>query len=162
MSRDLYSPTPVVGVAVLVERDGAILLVKRGTPPKAGRWSLPGGHVEVGEPVREAARREVAEECHIDIEVLDVVDVCDLIRRDRQGQVRYHYALVGFLGKYLGGTASPGSDAREVAWVPIGRLAQYKLTATVRAVVDKGLTLLTDRGIVPVGARVSPHGNSRV
>ncbi|MDZ7339167.1 MAG: NUDIX hydrolase [candidate division KSB1 bacterium] len=142
MSPDLYPPTPIVGVGVLVEREGAILLARRGAEPKAGHWSLPGGHVELGEPVREAARREVAEECHVDVEVMDVLDVCDLIIRDEQERVRYHYVLIDFLGKYLGGTARSDSDVLEVAWVPIGQLANYHLTDAVRTVVDKGLALL--------------------
>ncbi|MBC7186765.1 MAG: NUDIX domain-containing protein, partial [Calditrichaeota bacterium] len=71
----MYPPTPLVGVAILVARDGAVLLVKRAFPPNAGRWSLPGGHVELGEPLKEAARREVAEECGIDVEVGELLDV---------------------------------------------------------------------------------------
>lgn len=139
ISRDLYPPTPVVGVAVLVKHEGAILLVRRGSSPRKGQWSLPGGHVELGESVRVAARREVAEECHVDVEILDVIDVCDLIMRDEQGRVCYHYVLVCFLGKYLGGTAYPGSDALEVDWVPVERLPSYDLSDTLRAVVNKGL-----------------------
>ncbi|MGQ9559999.1 MAG: NUDIX hydrolase [Candidatus Oleimicrobiaceae bacterium] len=136
----VYPPTPLVGVAVLVEHQGAVLLVRRASAPNAGQWSLPGGRVELGEPVREAARREVIEECGVDVEVLDLIDVCDYIEHDEEGKVRFHYVLVDFRGRYRSGTVCAGSDAGQAAWVPVDELGQYHLTRTTRPLLEKALT----------------------
>ncbi len=136
----VYPPTPLVGVAVLVEHQGAVLLVRRASAPNAGQWSLPGGRVELGEPIREAARREVNEECGVDVEVLDLIDVCDYIERDNEGRVRFHYVLVDFRGRYRSGVLRAGSDASQAAWVPIDKLAQYRLTRTTRPLLERALT----------------------
>jgi 8-oxo-dGTP diphosphatase len=133
----MYPPTPLVGVAVLVERHGAVLLVKRACPPNAGRWSLPGGHVELGEPLKEAARREVAEECGIDVEVQELLDAHEHIERDNCGAVRFHFVLVIFSGQYGGRTLRPASDAAAAAWVPLAELPRYEVTEMVRSLLDK-------------------------
>lgn len=133
----MYPPTPLVGVAVLVERNGSVLLVKRAFAPNAGRWSLPGGHVELGEPLQQAARREVAEECGIDVEVQDLLAVNDHIERDDRGAVRFHFVLVVFSGQYRGGILRPASDAAAAAWVPLGELPGYEVTERVRSLLER-------------------------
>jgi ADP-ribose pyrophosphatase YjhB (NUDIX family) len=135
----MYPPTPLVGVAVLVEHEGAVLLVRRASAPNAGRWSLPGGRVELGEPIREAARREVMEECSVDVDVQELIDVYDYIERDDEGKVRFHYVLVDFWGAYRSGTPHAASDASQAAWIPIGMLPSYDLTETTRLLLDRAI-----------------------
>ena len=112
-----YPERPIVGVGVVVFRGGDVLLIKRAKPPVSDRWSIPGGAQEIGETVREAARREVAEETGVEIEIVGLVDVVDGITRDPDGRARYHYTLVDFAARWLSGEARAASDAAAVRWV---------------------------------------------
>jgi len=115
-----YPDAPRVGVGAIVLDGDRVLLVKRGGQPSAGKWSLPGGLVELGETSLEAVRREVAEECGLDVRIVDVAGVLDRVIRDGDGRVRYHWVLVDYLALPTAGTAcSAGSDAADVRWVPI-------------------------------------------
>lgn len=134
MSRS-YPPRPLVGVGAVVIRDGRVLLVRRGKPPRLNEWSLPGGAQRLAETVEQAVRREVAEETGFDIACRGVVAVVDFIDRDEAGAVRYHYTLIDFLAEIIGGDPRPGDDARELAWAPLDDLAGYGLwEETVRVI----------------------------
>jgi len=138
MSRE-YPQTPLVGVGVVVTRGRQILLVKRGHEPGEGRWTIPGGLVELGETVREAAKREVAEECGIEIEVGDVVSVVDSIVKDNQGDTRFHFVLIDFQATHLRGELTPGSDALDARWVSPEELSGFDLPEMTRKVIEKAL-----------------------
>src|SRR5439155_1325465 len=106
--------------AVVLSR-GRVLLTRRGKPPAEGRWSLPGGLVELGETSVEAARREVEEECGIKVQIGGLAGVLDRVTRDADGRVRYHWVLVDYLAfpETDDDTITAGDDAAEVRWVPI-------------------------------------------
>nr|BAL54688.1 NUDIX hydrolase [uncultured Acetothermia bacterium]BAL58326.1 hypothetical protein HGMM_OP1C021 [Candidatus Acetothermum autotrophicum] len=123
----LYPAHPIVGVSVLVFKDRKILLVRRGHEPRKGRWSLPGGVVELGETVRDAAIREIREECHIEIEITRTLDVFDRIFRDPDGRVRYHYVLIAVLARYKSGELRPDSDIEAAEWADLQELSRYEL-----------------------------------
>jgi|GEM_PF-108634 len=128
MSADrAYPAHPIVGVSVLVFNDGKILLVRRGHEPRKGRWSLPGGIVELGETVRDAAKREIREECHIEIEIERTLDVLDRIFKDPDGRVQYHYVLVVLLARYTSGELRADSDIEAAEWADVHDLSQYDL-----------------------------------
>jgi ADP-ribose pyrophosphatase YjhB (NUDIX family) len=93
-----------------------VLLVRRGRPPREGQWSLPGGAQQLGETVAAAARREVAEETGLRLARLELLTVVDLVERDADGAVRYHYTLVDMVAEAAAGTARPGDDAAAVGW----------------------------------------------
>ncbi len=112
-----YPTRPLVGIGVVVWRDGKVLLIRRGKAPRKGQWSLPGGAQKTGETVREAARREVLEETGLDVEIGELVDVVDSLERDADGRVRTHYTLVDFSARAGDGDAVAGGDAAEVAWM---------------------------------------------
>lgn len=122
-----YPERPFVGVGALVFRGEKVLLVRRGKPPREGRWSIPGGIQQTGETVAEAARREVREETGLDIEIRDVIAVIDSITRDACGQIKYHYTLIDLLAEWRAGEAVAGDDAAGVAWVEPDRLEPYDL-----------------------------------
>lgn len=130
-----YPNRPLVGVGVVVFKDDRVLLVRRGKPPRQGRWSLPGGRQRLGEAVRETASREVREETGLEVEVTALLDVLDSITRDQAGAIAYHYTLVDFLAEWRAGAAAAGGDAAAVAWADPAELEGYDLwDETVRLI----------------------------
>ena len=125
--------------AVVIDGD-RVLLVKRGQEPLKGAWSLPGGVVEIGETLHAALSREVREETGLDVEIGAVVEVLDRISRDAGGRVEYHYVIVDYVCRIAGGSLACASDAEDARWVSRGDLAQYNLTATAAAVVQRAFT----------------------
>ncbi len=121
-------PKPVAGVSILVLRGPDVLLVQRANPPWPDVWSLPGGRVELGEPVRRAALRELKEETGVSAELLRLLDVIDIIHRDPDGRITAHYILSVFGGRWISGEPEAGSDAREARWVPVSELGSWRLT----------------------------------
>jgi len=132
-----YPPCPLVGVGVLVVDGGKILLVKRESDPGKGRWSIPGGLLEVGELLRDGAKREAKEETGIDVEIDDFLDVIDNIVCDEEGKVCYHYVLIDFLGHRVGGELQPGTDVKEARWASIQELDSLTTTRTLRRLLEK-------------------------
>ena len=122
-----------------------VLLVKRGQEPLKGRWSLPGGVVEIGESLSEALMREVREETGLTIRVGPLVEVLDRIDRGPDGRVAYHYVILDFLGTPTSGQPVHGFDADEVCWAAASDLARYDVTAATAAVVEKALALAGGR-----------------
>ena len=127
MSRE-YPECARVGVGAVVLDGERVLLVKRGGPTLPGKWSIPGGMVELGETTREAVCREVAEECGLEIELVDVCGVLDRVMRDAEGRIRYHWVLVDFLAIARGGTLCANDDAADARWVPIDEVERYDTT----------------------------------
>ena len=122
-----YPNRPLIGVGVVVLKADRVLLVRRGKPPRQGQWSLPGGRQRLGETVRAAAAREVAEEAGLTVEVTALLDVVDSMTRDAAGGLAYHYTLIDFLAEWRAGEAVAGADAAEVAWADPDDLAPYDL-----------------------------------
>ena len=138
------SGRPVVGVGVVVLRGAEVLLVRRGRPPRQGEWSIPGGKQELGETVREAARREVREETGVEIALLGLVDVVDGVRRDAAGTVVSHYTLVDFAAEWLSGEAVAGDDAAEARWTPLAGLDGYRLWSETRRIIAAAVAMRDD------------------
>ena len=111
-----YPDSPLVGVGAIIIEDGRVLLVKRGHPPLEGEWSIPGGVLEVGETLREAAIREAREETCLTVEPADLLGVYDRVLRDDDGRTLYHYVLIDFLCRRVDGEAQAADDADEVRW----------------------------------------------
>lgn len=155
MSR-LYPERPIVGVGVVVCREGEVLLVRRGNPPRQGEWSLPGGAQKVGETVFEAASREVLEETGLAVRVLGLADVVDFIERDEAGLARYHYTLVDVYAAWEGGEARPGDDTAEVAWVGVDDLPGFGLWSETERVMRLGHQRFRDERRGEAGFPVSP------
>jgi 8-oxo-dGTP diphosphatase len=132
-----YPPCPLIGVGVLVFDNDRVLLVKREQEPGKGRWSIPGGLLEVGEPLKEGARRETKEETGIDVDVDDLLDVIDNIVADEQDKVSYHYGLIDYLGHRIGGTLVPGTDVKEARWATLEELDALSTTRTLQRLVQK-------------------------
>jgi ADP-ribose pyrophosphatase YjhB (NUDIX family) len=118
--RRKYPAQPIVGVgAVIFRDDGAVLLVKRDREPGKGRWSLPGGAVELGETLMEALKREVREEASIGVEIRGVVKLVDRIIHDPGGRVRFHYVIIDYWGLIISVSVQASSDASDACFFPI-------------------------------------------
>jgi 8-oxo-dGTP diphosphatase len=136
-----YPDRPIVSVGAVVIDGDRVLLVKRGQEPLKGAWSLPGGVVEIGETLHAALIREVREETGLDVEVGAVVEVFDRVSRDADERVEYHYVIVDYVCRVAGGSLACASDAEDARWVSRGDLAQYNLTATAAAVVQRAFEM---------------------
>jgi len=136
-----YPEVPRIGVGAVVLRDGHVLLVRRDRPPAEGKWSVPGGLVNLGETMEAAAVREVREECGLRVRLQGVAGVVDRIISDPDGRVRYHYVLIDYLAIPESGEVRPGSDAADCRWVPIAELARYETTEGLLAMVLKAVRL---------------------
>jgi len=122
-----YPDRPIVGVGAVIVDQGRVLLVKRGSPPLLGEWSLPGGVVELGETLRAAAEREALEETGLVVKAGEVLEVLDRIIPGKDGAPQYHYVLIDFLCVVKGGELRAGGDAADVAWVSEKKLEKFKL-----------------------------------
>jgi 8-oxo-dGTP diphosphatase len=134
-----YPTQPIVGVGAVIVQNGKLVLVKRGVEPDKDKWSIPGGGVELGEAVRDAAVREAKEECGLDIELIGdrPMDALDKMVPDEKRRLQYHYVLLQFLARPKGGTLKPTSDATEARWVPIEEVEKYDLTNSLRLFLKK-------------------------
>ena len=138
----LYPAHPLVGVGAVVWDGSRVLLVLRGKPPAQGRWSLPGGLVEIGETAEEAVRREVSEECGIEVSVGPVLGLFEPIHRDTDGRVRYHYLVVDFLARYRSGELRAGDDAADLCWVAPTDLERFALLPATHTMIARALDRL--------------------
>jgi len=142
MKRD-YPDRPIVGVGAVIVEQGRVLVVKRATEPRRGQWSIPGGAVEIGETLREALAREVREETGLLIEVDDVLEVLDSIVRDRDGRAQYHYVLVDFICRRVGGELRAGTDASAARWITANELRDWEIAEATQRVIRKALAATT-------------------
>jgi mutator protein MutT len=157
VSSRAYPDRPFVGVgAVIVDGAARVLLVKRRFEPLAGQWSLPGGAVDVGETLQSCVIREMREETGLDVEVGPVIEVFDRIMHDAGGRVQYHYVLVDYVCRPVGGTLTAASDVADVAWVDPGALAEYQLTEKAVSVIGQGLALAAESGWTDGAAKAPP------
>ena len=121
--------------------DGRIVLVKRAHEPLMGEWNLPGGGVELGETLEAACAREVLEETGLVVSIGPVIEVFDRIMKDAAGEVQYHFVLVDYLCRAVGGRPCCGTDASDIALADPAALESYKLTAKAMEVIARALTL---------------------
>ena len=133
-----YPDAPLVGVGAIIIEGDRIVLVKRGHPPLAGEWSIPGGVLEVGETLRQAAVREALEETGLRVEVGELLGVYDRILRDADERTRYHYVLIDFLCRRIAGEFEAADDAAEARWFTRAEVAELALAEDTAEVIRLG------------------------
>ncbi|TMV83448.1 NUDIX domain-containing protein [Thioclava sp. BHET1] len=137
---------PRLAVLAVVPHEGAVLLARRRNPPDAGLWGYPGGHVELGESLFDAAERELREETGVTATAREIIDTLEIITRDAAGAVAHHFLLVAVLCRYRGGAARAGDDAADVGWVPLGAVfaGDLAMSADVDRVLSRALAAERD------------------
>jgi 8-oxo-dGTP diphosphatase len=128
----LYPDQPVVGIGVVIVNEGKIVLIKRGNDPGRGKWSIPGGLVELGEHIEATVIREAKEETCLDVKNPQLIDVVDNVEHDADGKVKYHYVIVDYFVEVVGGNIAAASDAEELRWVTFDEVENFVLTASFR------------------------------
>jgi len=137
-----YPSRPFVGVGVVIFKGDKILLAERNRRPNGKMWSIPGGAQELGETAEEAALREIREETDLEINILGLVDVVDVIRRDIEGKVEYHYTLVDFYAEWLSGEAVANDDVSDVKWVRLSEISDEFLQPITKSIIMKATTMM--------------------
>ena len=132
-----YPEYPILSVAAVAIKDNKMLLVKRRAPPGEGLWSIPGGVVELGERLHDALKRELHEETNLECEIIDLVNIAEVIIRDEEGKVRFHYVILDYLVKITGGELRPGSDVLDAKWFDLKEAQNLPLTKTTRKLIKK-------------------------
>ncbi len=131
-----YPQRPIASAHAIIMKKDRVLLIRRAHEPSKGRWSAPGGMIELGETIYEAVRREVREECGIEIEINRVIDVLDGITLDDKRLIRFHYVVIYVLARYVKGEAIPDSDASDVLWVKRKELSRLDMHPLVRRTME--------------------------
>jgi 8-oxo-dGTP diphosphatase len=132
-----YPDRPWLGVGGIVFQGDRVLLVKRGKEPGRGKWSIPGGAVDIGETFKRAVKREIEEETGLQVEVLDLVAVFERILPDPQGKILYHYVVLDYWCRVREGLLKAASDAAEVGFFPLNQLSVLKLPQETERVIWK-------------------------
>lgn len=148
-----YPGHPVVGVGGVIVKDGRAIIVKRANDPYKGQWSIPGGHVELGESLRDAVRREMREETGLAVEVGPVIEVFERIQagehppdRPSGSHIRYHFVIIDYLCTCAGGELCAGDDAADAKWVTSEELDGYDMRPSAVVVIRRGLAMAAASG----------------
>jgi 8-oxo-dGTP diphosphatase len=136
-----YPERPVVGVGGIVIQHGRALLIRRSGEPLAGRWSIPGGTLELGETIAEGVRRELREETGLEVRVGELLEAFERIFPGEADRPQYHFVILDYLCEAIGGAPRPGGDASEIAFVAEKDLARYALSPAVTRVLRKAFAI---------------------
>jgi 8-oxo-dGTP diphosphatase len=137
MSDSRLSKSPQVAVGAVVVKDGKILLVRRNKAPHKDLWAIPGGSVELGETLQEAAEREIREETGLDIKAKEPVYTFDLIEKDHKGTIRFHYVIVDLSADYISGELCAADDALDARWFDPEELEHIDASESTRDLLNK-------------------------
>jgi 8-oxo-dGTP diphosphatase len=143
----IYPTFPIPAVGAVILNDDHILLVQRGQAPAKGKWTLPGGVVELGESPEEALIREVQEECQLNITVVGVIDVVNRVIRDDRNAIEYHYVIIDYLARCQAGKPlpevfpQPETDVMDARWISLQEVTQHDLTDGLLKIIRAGIAM---------------------
>jgi len=144
-ARSEYPDQPVVGVGGVIISGDRALLIRRGSEPLKGKWSIPGGRLELGETITEGVIRELREETGLDVRVLGLIEVFERIFRDDAASAsatpRYHFVILDYLCEVVSGEPRAGSDVTDLAWAHEEELVQFGLTPTATRILSKAFEM---------------------
>jgi ADP-ribose pyrophosphatase YjhB (NUDIX family) len=148
-----YPEAPLVGVGAVIVDGGRVVVIRRGSAPLLGEWSIPGGVLELGETVRAAVVREALEETGLQVEAVDLLGVFDRVVKDERGAVRFHFVLVDFLCRVKGGELRAGHDAADARWLTGEELEVFPMEAKAKAVLRQALEAEAGKTKRPAGSQ---------
>lgn len=148
MTQRKYPDRPFVAVGTIVVKDGRVLLARRGKEPSYGLWSIPGGAVDLGEGLKAAAARETLEECGIEVEITDVLEVVERMVRDPEGRVQFHYVIVDYLARWMSGELVSSPEVLESRWVLPEDFPGYEMTRGTAEVLLRMLDTGRKAGVI--------------
>ncbi len=157
-----YPAAPVVAVGAVICHQEHLVFIRRDKEPSKGRWTFPGGAVELGESLEDAVRREVLEETGLQVELGEVATVLAHVVRDERGGVRYHYIIVDYFARPVGGVLQPGSDVSDARWVGLDDLDGLEMTAKAGELARELLAGMAHTGAgfpPPLSRRQALRGN---
>lgn len=140
-----YPERPVLAVGGVVISGARVLLTRRGQPPLEGRWSIPGGLLELGETIAQAVERELNEEASVQVRALELIEIYEKVLRLPNQPPQYHFVILDYLCERIGGNAQAGSDVTDVAWSSEDELDRFNLTAEAKRVVKRAFAMSRER-----------------
>ncbi|MXQ12933.1 NUDIX domain-containing protein [Microvirga makkahensis] len=141
----LYPSRPLLAASVAVIRDGRILLAARGKPPCEGLYSLPGGMVETGESLGEAALRELREEVGVEAELIGMIAPVEFIERDAQGHIKHHVVIAAHAARWVSGEPQTGPEAKDIRWVTERDIVDLPMTAGLSSILEQAFRIARER-----------------
>ena len=136
-SARFYPSRPILAASVAVIREGRLLLAARGKPPSEGLYSLPGGMVETGETLGEAALRELREEVGVEAELIGLIAPVEFIERDEQGHIKHHVVIAAHAARWVSGEPQTGPEAKDIRWVTERDIADLPMTAGLTGILQQ-------------------------
>ncbi|MGH8338663.1 MAG: NUDIX hydrolase [Gammaproteobacteria bacterium] len=136
-----YPERPVIAVGGVVISGARVLLIRRGQPPLEGRWSIPGGLLELGETIAQAIGRELMEEAGVQVRPLELIEIYEKVLRLANQPPQYHFVILDYLCELLGGNAQAGTDVTDVAWSTEDELDRFNLTTEAKRVVKRAFSM---------------------
>ncbi|KLK93183.1 NUDIX hydrolase [Microvirga vignae] len=140
-SERFYPSRPILAASVAVIRNGRILLAARGKPPSEGLYSLPGGMVETGERLSEAALRELREEVGVEAEIIGLIAPVEFIERDEMGHIKHHVVIAAHAARWVSGEPQTGPEAKDIRWVTERDIADLPMTAGLTGILQRAFEL---------------------
>jgi len=140
-----YPERPIIAVGGVVVSGARALLIRRAQPPLEGRWSIPGGILELGETIAQAIERELMEETRVQVLPLELIEIYEKVLRLPNQPPQYHFVILDYLCELKGGNAQAGSDVTEVAWSTEDELDRFNLTTEARRVVKRAFAMARER-----------------
>ncbi len=128
----MYPDQPIIGIGVVIVSKGKIVMAKRANDPGRGKWTIPGGIVELGESIKTTVIREAKEETCLDVADPQLIDVVEAVTLDEEKKIKYHYVIADYFVKVKGGELKAESDVLELRWVPFEEIGQYVTTTSFK------------------------------
>ncbi len=141
MSRE-YRDFPILSAGGVIIIDKKVLLIKRKTEPKRGKWSVPGGVINLGEKIEDGLKREILEETGLNVEVKELIDIIERVFKDNKGKIVYHYVILDYLCKYISGDMKASSDAEDLVLAGMDELNRYDVVDGMKSVIEKAYELI--------------------
>jgi len=143
-----YPQRPIIAVGGVVIHGGRVLLIRRGQPPLEGRWSIPGGILEIGETIASAIERELKEETSVSVRVMGLLEIYEKVLRDSDNRAQYHFVILDYICEFVEGTPDAAGDVTDAEWVSEADLEKLQLTSAALRVVKKAFALAARRTAV--------------